>query len=152
MLLPYLPTQEWFFLLICALDFGLGLLIFQKQSYRHGVRHKTPLPVYIKAPAVAAVVAMLMVIKKILGGFATSFPMMNSIVSYESRHSLGDQCRQLPLFLIAGPFMFIVMRYTELLLHFNRWIVLAIGVTLYMALFYPLNKELKRRNERSSRA
>ena len=25
-------------------------------------------------------------------------------------------------------------------------------VTLYMALFYPLNKELKRRNERSSRA
>ena len=48
--------------------------------------------------------------------------------------------------------MFIVMRYTELLLHFNRWIVLAIGVTLYMALFYPLNKELKRRNERSSRA
>lgn len=137
--------------MICAFDFSLGVLVFQKQSYRHGVRHKTPLPVYIKAPAVAAVVAMLMVIKKILGGFATSFPMMNSIVSYESRHSLGDQCRQLPLFLIAGPFMFIVMRYTELLLHFNRWIVLAIGVTLYMALFYPLNKELKRRNQMATR-
>ena len=151
LLLPYLPTEEWFFLLICAFDFSLGVLVFQKQSYRHGVHHKTPLPIYIKAPAVAAVVAMLMVIKKILGGFATSFPMMNSIVSYESRHSLGDQCRQLPLFLIAGPFMFIVMRYTELLLHFNRWIVLAIGVTLYMALFYPLNKELKRRNQMATR-
>jgi len=71
--------------------------------------------------------------------------MMNSVVSYESRHSLGDQCRQIPLFLIAAPVMWISMRYAETIGKLNHWLVLAIGVTLYMIIFWPLNQELKRR-------
>jgi len=145
-LMPIVPDTEAMFLGACAFDFTVGVILFQKQKYKSGVRYKTPLPVYIKAPAIAGVVAGLMVIKRLMGGFCTSFPMMNSIVSYESRFSLGDQCRQLPLFLIAGPFMFIEMRYLEIYLHLNHWIVLLCGYILFAFIYWPLNKELKRRN------
>ena len=151
-LMPRVPDTEAAFLGACAFDFIVGVIMFQKQSYKSGVRYKTPLPIYIKAPAIAGVVGGLMLIKRLMGGFCTSFPMMNSIVSYESRYSLGDQCRQLPLFLIAGPIMFIEMRYIEIGLGLNHWIVLLCGYILFAAIYWPLNKELKRRNEQAERA
>lgn len=146
-LMPRIPDGEPFFIGVCLFDFVAGVIMFQKQKYKSGIRYKTPLPIYIKAPAIAFVVAGLMFIKRLMGGFCTSFPMMNSIVSYESRFSLGDQCRQLPLFLIAGPFMFATMRYTEIGFGFNHWIVLLIGYIIFTFIYWPLNKELKRRNE-----
>ena len=142
-----IPEGEAYFIGACLFDLIIGIIFFQKQKYKSGVRYKTPLPVYIKAPAIAGVVSGLMLIKRLMGGFCTSFPMMNSIVSYESRFSLGDQCRQLPLFLIAGPFMFATMRYVEIGLELNHWIVLLIGYVVFALIYWPLNKELKRRNE-----
>ncbi len=142
-----IPEGEAYFIGACVFDFVIGVIFFQKQKYKAGVRYKTPLPVYIKAPAIAGVVSGLMFIKRLMGGFCTSFPMMNSIVSYESRYSLGDQCRQLPLFLIAGPFMFITMRYIEIGFGLNHWIVLLIGYIVFALIYWPLNKELKHRNE-----
>ena len=151
-LMPRIPDTEASFIGACAFDFIVGIIFFQKQSYKSGVRYKTPLPVYIKAPAIAAVVSGLMLIKRLMGGFCTSFPMMNSIVSYESRYSLGDQCRQLPLFLIAGPVMFVEMRYLEIGLGLNHWIVLLCGYILFATIYWPLNKELKRRNEQAEKS
>lgn len=142
-----IPEGEAYFIGACVFDFVIGVIFFQKQKYKSGVRYKTPLPIYIKAPAIAGVVSGLMLIKRLMGGFCTSFPMMNSIVSYESRFSLGDQCRQLPLFLIAGPFMFITMRYVEIGFGLNHWLVLLIGYIVFALIYWPLNKELKRRNE-----
>ena len=142
-----IPEGEAYFIGACVFDFVIGVIFFQKQKYKSGVRYKTPLPIYIKAPAIAGVVSGLMLIKRLMGGFCTSFPMMNSIVSYESRFSLGDQCRQLPLFLIAGPFMFVTMRYVEIGFGLNHWIVLLIGYIVFALIYWPLNKELKRRNE-----
>ncbi|MCQ2103519.1 MAG: hypothetical protein MJY98_09880 [Fibrobacter sp.] len=145
-LMPRIPDSEGFFVGVCAFDFIVGLIMFQKQKYKAGVRYKTPLPIYIKAPAIAGVVSVLMFIKQLMGGFCTSFPMMNSIVSYESRFSLGDQCRQLPLFLIAGPFMFLEMHFIETRLGWNHWLVLLSGYILFSFIYVPLNNELKRRN------
>ena len=142
-----IPQGEAYFIGACVFDFVIGVIFFQKQKYKSGVRYKTPLPIYIKAPAIAGVVSGLMLIKRLMGGFCTSFPMMNSIVSYESRFSLGDQCRQLPLFLIAGPFLFVTMRYVEIGFGLNHWIVLLIGYVVFATIYWPLNKELKRRNE-----
>lgn len=145
-LMPRIPDDEAFFIGACAFDLIVGIIVFQKQKYSSGVRYKTPLPIYIKAPAIACVVSGLMLIKRLMGGFCTSFPMMNSIVSYESRFSLDDQCRQLPLFLIAGPFMFVEMHFIETRLGWNHWIVLLCGYVLFALIYWPLNKELKRRN------
>lgn len=149
-LMPRVPDSEPAFIAVCIFDLVVGIVMFQKQTYKSGVRYKTPLPIYIKAPAIAGVVAGLMLIKRLMGGFCTSFPMMNSIVSYESRFSLGDQCRQLPLFLIAGPFMFVTMHYIETRLGLNHWIVLLCGYVVFASIYWPLNKELKRRNEKAS--
>ena len=149
LLMPRIPDSESFFVLACIFDLAVGIIMFQKQKYRTGKSYKTPLPVYIKAPAIAGVVSGLMVIKKLMGGFCTSFPMMNSIVSYESRFSLDDQCRQLPLFLIAGPVMFVEMHYLETRLFLNHWIVLLLGYAIFAVIYWPLNKELKKRNEES---
>ena len=149
---PIIPDNEPVFYAVCLFDFLLGILLFQKQSYKSGVPYKTPLPVYIKAPAIAFVVSGLMIIKRLMGGFCTSFPMMNSIVSYESRYSLGDQCRQLPLFLIAGPIMFIEMRILETRLGLNHWIVLLCGYILFAFIYWPLNKQLKLRNAKADHA
>ena len=149
---PIVPDNEPVFFAVCLFDFLLGVLIYFKQPYKSGVPYKTPLPVYIKAPAIALVVSGLMVIKRLMGGFCTSFPMMNSIVSYESRYSLGDQCRQLPLFLIAGPFMFVEMRLLETRLGLNHWIVLLCGYILFAFIYWPLNKKLKLRNAKADRA
>ena len=151
-LMPRIPNTEACFIGACLFDLIVGIVVFQKQTYKSGVRYKTPLPIYIKAPAIASVVSGLMLIKQLMGGFCTSFPMMNSIVSYESRFSLGDQCRQLPLFLIAGPFMFVEMRYLEIGLGLNHWIVLLCGYILFAAIYWPLNKELKRRNENAEKS
>lgn len=144
-LTPRIPDSEPFFIGVCIFDCLVGIILFQTQTYKPGVRYKTPLPVYIKAPAIAFVVSGLMLIKRLMGGFCTSFPMMNSIVSYESRYSLGDQCRQLPLFLIAAPFMFVEMHFIETRLGLNHWIVLLCGYALFAAIYWPLNQELRRR-------
>lgn len=149
-LMPRIPDNEAFFIGVCAFDFIVGLIMFQKQKYSAGVKYKTPLPIYIKAPAIAFVVSGLMFIKRLMGGFCTSFPMMNSIVSYESRYSLADQCRQLPLFLIAGPFMFLEMHFIETRLGLNHWLVLLSGYILFSFIYVPLNNELKRRNAAAS--
>ena len=151
-LMPRIPDSEPVFIGVCIFDLIVGIVLFQTQDYKAGVRYKTPLPVYIKAPAIAGVVGGLMLIKRLMGGFCTSFPMMNSIVSYESRYSLGDQCRQLPLFLIAGPFMFVEMHFIETRLGWNHWIVLLCGYVLFAAIYWPLNQELKRRNERAEKS
>ncbi|MCI5601605.1 MAG: hypothetical protein SOZ02_02365 [Hallerella porci] len=149
LLLPRIPESEIFFVGFCLFDIILGVIIFQKQTYAPGVRYKTPLPVYIKAPAIAAVVSCLMLVKNLMGGFCTSFPMINSIVSYECRFSLGDQCRQLPLFLIAAPLMFIEMHFIETRFEINHWCVLFFGYILFSLIYFPLNQELKRRVKRA---
>ena len=52
-LMPRIPDSEPVFIGVCIFDFIVGVVLFQTQSYKSGVRYKTPLPVYIKAPAIA---------------------------------------------------------------------------------------------------
>ena len=48
---------------------------------------------------------------------------------------------------IAGPFMFIEMRYLETILGLNHWIVLLCGYILFTFIYVPLNRVLKHRND-----
>jgi hypothetical protein len=43
--------------------------------------------------------------------------------------------------------MFATMRYIEIGFGLNHWIVLLIGYIVFACIYWPLNKELKRRNE-----
>ena len=48
--------------------------------------------------------------------------------------------------------MFAEMRYIEIGLGLNHWIVLLCGYVLFAAIYWPLNKELKRRNEQAEKS
>lgn len=140
-----IPHSETAFWIANVLSVLTGLWLFRTQDYSVGVSYRTPLPAPLKAGAIATVLLFLITIKKSLGGFATFFPMMGSVTSYESRHSLRDQCRQMTLFMIAGPGLLIPMRYTQVFLGWSKWSVLLTGVIVYMAIYWPLNLAVKRR-------
>ncbi len=144
-LFRWVPHSESLFISVNLAALATGLWLFQKQDYRVGISYRTPLAVPVKAMAIASVLTFLIFIKKMLGGFATLFPMMGSITSYESRHSLRDQCRQLGIFMVAGPAMLLSMRYTQVLLDWHKGLVLLGGVSCYMAVYWPLNLAVRRR-------
>jgi len=144
-LFRFVPHSEALFWSLHALAIAVGVWLFHTQDYRAGVSYRTPLPVPLKGAAIASVLVLLIAIKKALGGFATLFPMMGSITSYESRHSLRDQCRQLSIFLIAGPALLVPMRVAQVYVGWSKGWVLLLGVCCYMAVYWPLNLAVKRR-------
>ncbi len=144
-LFRHVPHSEALFWSLHALAIVAGWWLFHSQDYSAGVSYKTPLPVPVKGAAIMGVLVLLIAIKKALGGFATLFPMMGSITSYESRHSLRDQCRQLSIFLIAGPALLAPMRVAQVYAGWSKWPVLLLGVCCYMAVYWPLNLAVRRR-------
>ncbi len=150
LLYKFVVHSEARFLLANALSMALGLWLYVTQDYRKGVSYRTPLPPPLKAGAIAGVLALLIFLKKFLGGFAPFFPMMGSVTSYESRHSLKDQCRQMSLFMIAAPLMLLSMRHAQMQLNWAKGLVLLAGVSVYMAVYWPLNLSVRRRIAKAS--
>jgi len=102
-LVPDLPGVFWV-LLGAAIAAGAVLLL--ALPHRQEPAHRSPLPVVVKFTAIAAVVAVLVLLKKVLGGFMTVFPMVATIAAYESRHSLWTLGRQVPVVMVTmGPMM-----------------------------------------------
>ncbi len=65
-----------------------------------------PLPPWLKFPAVAAVIFVLILLKQVLGGFMTMFPMVGVFAAYEGRYRLDAFCRAFNSFAWAIlPFM-----------------------------------------------
>jgi hypothetical protein len=63
--------------------------------------HRTPLPVWLKLPAVLSVVFLLVQVKGILQGFATLFPLLGVVGAYEARYSLWTLARQVPVLIMV---------------------------------------------------
>lgn len=150
LLYRFVEPSEARFYLANALSMVLGAWLYATQDYRAGVSYRTPLSPPLKAGAIAGVLLLLIFLRKFLGGFAPFFPMMGSVTSYESRHSLKDQCRQMSLFMVAAPPMLMAMRYTQIQLHWAKGFVLLIGVCCYMAVYWPLNLSVRRRIAQAS--
>jgi len=116
------------------------------QNYHVGVFYRTPLHPLPKFGAMFIVVFCLALLKHQLLGFTPFFPMMNSITSYEARHSLAVQCRQIPVFLVAGAPMLGLMRFLATL-SWTPGAVLAGGVVLYMVVFIPVNAWVRKQGQ-----
>jgi hypothetical protein len=85
---------------------GAGAALLLTLPSRQEPAHRSPLPVGVKLAAIAAVVAGLVLLKKVLGGFMTMFPMVATIAAYEARHSLWTLGRQVPVVMVTmGPMM-----------------------------------------------
>lgn len=63
--------------------------------------HRSSLPVFVKLPLVTLLVWFLVIMKSVLQGFMSVFPMVGVFTSYEARHSLYTSGRQVTLMMMA---------------------------------------------------
>ena len=115
----------------------VALVFFFATRRRSEPGHRSALPVWIKLPAVAAVIVFLVLTKQFLRGFMTMFPMMGVIVAYEARHSLWTICGQIPVMVAAFVPMMILLRVTHGLL--SMGVGLALGWVAFLAVSMPLS-------------
>ncbi len=93
----------------------------------------------VKIAAIAGVVAVIVVLKQVLGGFMTMFPMVGTIAAYEARHSLWTIGRQIPILIVtAGPMM-AVMWVAQHCLQASIPLSLAAGWVVFLAIMIPLS-------------
>lgn len=106
----WMPTGSTVFWTAIAATMVAGVLLVRTLPHRSEPHHRTPLPVWIKTPAIAAVICGLLAIKQQLGGFTTMFPMVGVVASYESRHSLWTIVRRIAWLLVLMPPMMAAIR------------------------------------------
>ena len=107
------PTDDATFWTAVVATMLAGVGLVRILPHREELGHRTPLPVWIKTPAIAAVVSGLVEIKHLLGGFTTTFPMVGIVASYESRHSLWTIVRRIAWLLILMPPMMATIRLLQ---------------------------------------
>ena len=66
-----LPANDVSFWIACAATFALGVVLFKLTPHHVEPGHRSPLPVWVKAPMIASVILVLVLIKSLLLGFMT---------------------------------------------------------------------------------
>ena len=135
-----LPTGDRAFWLACGLTAALALVLFLAVPPRTEPGHRSPLPVWVKAPIIAGVVVFLIVAKNTLQGFMTVFPMVGVIGAYEARHSLWTFSRQIPVMMLAMVPMMAVCRLTQDRIGLGP--ALMLGWVVFLGLLVPLSRML----------
>ena len=108
--LPRSSAAFWSFIaLLCTVA---GVLFWQtKQEIEQG--HRTPLPLWKKLPIVALVVMLLIVLKSVMQGFITAFPMVGITSAYENRYSLRTFSRHMPMIVLTVTPIIVMSRLTH---------------------------------------
>ncbi len=134
-----IPKGTLVFWVVCALTLAAGALLLALLPHRRETAHRSPLPVPVKIAAIAGVVAVIVALKQVLGGFMTMFPMVGTIAAYEARHSLWTIGRQIPILIVtAGPMM-AVMWAAQHFLAASIPLSLAAGWVAFLAVMIPLS-------------
>jgi hypothetical protein len=101
-----IPPGDAVFWPACLLALGAAAAMRRWTPHTDEPDRHHPLPPWLKFPAVAAVVFGLVLLKRVLGGFMTMFPMVGVFAAYEGRHRLDAFCRAFDAFAWAiVPFM-----------------------------------------------
>lgn len=130
------PPGEPAFWGATALVAILALALIRWLPYRAQPHHRTPLPLWIKLPAIALVVTGVVLLKRQLGGATTMFPMVGVVAAYEARHSLWTMVRRLPwVMLMMTPVMALMRLVQEPLGAIGA---LALGWILLLVLLWTL--------------
>jgi hypothetical protein len=108
-----LPRDETAFWTALALTLvaGVALLRGLPRHDEPGVRDEVPLRV--KLPVAFATTVGLVVLKGAIGGFMTLFPMVGVLASYENRHGLWSNVRQIPVVMVTMLALMATSRLTE---------------------------------------
>ena len=135
--IPITPDSFW--LAVCSIG-ALAVLLFLLQPPRYEPDHRTPLPIYLKLPTVIAVVALLLVLKESLQGFATFFPLVGVAGLYEARKALWGVCRQAPAFVGGMCAMLATVYLAQAELSLGS--ALLVGWVIYLAVLWPVTSRL----------
>jgi hypothetical protein len=104
-----IPAGDPTFWAACVLALGAAAAMRRWTPRTDEPDRHHPLPPWLKFPAVAAVVFGLILLKRVLGGFMTMFPMVGVFAAYEGRYRLDAFCRAFDAFAWAiVPFMAVV--------------------------------------------
>jgi len=134
-----IPATDLAFWIACVLT--LGVAVATHAVFRRGDEpdHRSPLKPWVKLPMVAAVVFGLILLKRILAGFTTMFPMVGMFAAYEGQTSLRAVCRTLPDFMFAMVPMLAVIRLVQPSLGLGP--VLAVAWLVFIPMLYPLIRD-----------
>jgi hypothetical protein len=124
---------------------ALGFVVLTLQPRRSEGAYRSLLPLGGKIAAIAAVVVCVVLLKQVLGGFMTMFPLVSTIAAYEARHSLWTMSRQVPIFILEMVPMLATMWLAQNLLKVGIPLSLAIGWAAFLAVMVPVNFAQMRR-------
>jgi hypothetical protein len=142
LLKPWLPIGGATFWVTCAASLSVAGVLHGKFPSARDRDYRTPLPAWVKLPILSAVVAALVAVKHLLGGFTTVFPMVGVITAYEARHGLRTVCRQIPVYMFAMVPMIAAIHVAQTL--WSTGTALAVGWMVFLTLFIPLQRRLWR--------
>jgi hypothetical protein len=108
-----LPRDETTFWAALALTLVVGVALLRGLPRRDepGVRDEVPL--HVKIPVALATTVGLVLLKGAIGGFMTLFPMVGVLASYENRHGLWANVRQIPVVMVTMLPLMATARLTE---------------------------------------
>jgi len=138
------PEGDAAFWAAAALLFLAAAGLIRALPYREEPHHRTPLPVWIKLPAIALVISGLVLIKQHLGGFTTMFPMVGTVAAYEARNSLWTIVRRLPWVIVLMVPMMAVIRLAQP--HIGLPAALAAAWPLFLLLLWLFRNRYGRGN------
>ena len=139
------PKSAAAFWLVLFLVTALGFFVLALRPRRSESAYRSPLPLGRKIAAIAAVIVCTVLLKQVLGGFMTMFPMVSTIAAYEARHSLWTMSRQVPIFILEIVPMLAVMWLAQNLLKLGIPLSLVIGWAAFLAVMVPVNFAQMRR-------
>jgi hypothetical protein len=101
-----IPSGDLVFWPACILALSVAAAMRRWMPRTNEPDRHHPLPPWLKFPAVAAVIFALILLKRVLGGFMTMFPMVGVFAAYEGRYRLDAFSRAFDAFALAiVPFM-----------------------------------------------
>ena len=127
-------TSVTFWISVVAV-FGLGLVLRLTLPRRSEPGYRSALPVWIKMPVIAGIILFLIIARNFLQGFATVFPIMGTIGSYEARFSLWTYVRQGPVIMVSMSVMMAAGYLVQDRLGLGG--ALAVGWLAFLAVFLP---------------
>ncbi len=133
--LPNSGTAFWTTLSVSA---AVAFVLFFTVRHREEKAHRSELPVPVKAAAVTGVVIVIVLLKRLLGGFMTTFPMVGVVGAYESRKSLWTLGRQGPILVLSLVAMMSIMRLLQTYAGWSVALSLAAGWVGWLGVSVPV--------------
>ncbi|MHB1001326.1 MAG: hypothetical protein ACYC27_18955 [Armatimonadota bacterium] len=134
------PVNEYTFWMAFVFTIALGTILYLAIPQKEEPGHRSPLPIWIKLPAIMCVIVLLVIVKKMLQGFMTVFPMVGVVAAYEARHSLWTIGRQIPVIMLTlGPMMAVIHIAQK---HFGTGTSIAIGWSVFLVILIPFTKNI----------